>query len=82
MFFEKELIFMKRILEKTNINLFVVDYDAQIKNNIKNTFHGLLDYVDDNSRLCDYFPNLNDTSKLFLPSLDTPFSWAQQGQPH
>ena len=35
MFFDRELIFMKRILEKTNINLFVIDYDAQIKNNIK-----------------------------------------------
>ncbi|MBO5090732.1 MAG: AraC family transcriptional regulator [Clostridia bacterium] len=60
MFFDRELIFMKRILEKTNINLFVVDYDAQIKNNIKNTFQGLLDYVDDNYCLCDFFPNLKE----------------------
>ncbi len=60
MFYEKELIFMKRTLRKNNINLYVVDYDACIKNNIEDTFNGILDYVDDNSRLCDFFPNLED----------------------
>ncbi len=60
MFFEKELIFMKRTLEKCNIKLFVIEYNANIKNNIENTFNGLLDFMDDSSRLCDYFPNISD----------------------
>ncbi len=60
MFYEKELIFMKRILEKSNIKLFIVNYETKIKDNIDNIFHGLLDFVDNDYRLCDFFPNLND----------------------
>lgn len=51
---------MKRTLEKCNIKLFVIEYNAKIKNTVESTFNGILDFVDDSSRLCDFFPNISD----------------------
>ena len=60
MFFEKELVFMKRILEKSNIKLVIIDYDSEIKNHNDMIFQGISDSLDDNSRFCDFFPNISE----------------------
>ena len=60
MFFERELLFMKRILEKSNVKLSVINHETVIKKHDDIVFRGITDLLDDNSRFLDFFPDLKE----------------------
>lgn len=59
MYFEKEFIFLKKVFEKMNIKLNVINFDTIIDDNLNIAFQGIINLLDKSTRFCDYFPELN-----------------------
>ncbi len=60
MYYEKEFVFMKKILEKINIRLNVINFDTIIDDNYNIAFHGIVKLLNKQKRFCDYFPELKE----------------------
>ena len=49
---------MKKILEKMNIKINVINYDTTIDENYNIAFAGIINLLDKQNKFCDYFPEL------------------------